>query len=135
MSQENVETIRQAFEAYNSGDPSVFLDLYDPEIILCVSPAASTEPGTFVGAERVEQWFQNFFSAFGRTFHIEVLELVEAGDSVVSIHRQTGRGHRSGIEVASPPVTAILTFRGAKVIRIDLPGSREEALAAVGLAP
>ena len=38
MSQKNVETIRQAFEAYKSGDPSVFLDLYDPDIVLRISP-------------------------------------------------------------------------------------------------
>jgi hypothetical protein len=54
--------------------------------VLRVAPEVSPEPGTFLFAARVEQWFQEFFSAFVRSFRVDVLELIEAGDSVVSVH-------------------------------------------------
>src|SRR6476646_9784200 len=101
MPQENVDTFRRAWEAlFSEGNPAVFRDLYDPDILLRIAPEVSPEPGTFVGAVRVEQWFQDFFSIFGSDLQAELIELIDAGDSVVSLYRLTGRGHGSGIEVA-----------------------------------
>jgi ketosteroid isomerase-like protein len=57
MSQENVESIRHAFEAFNKGDYSVFLALYDPDIV-CVVPQGEIESGVFHGAEEVERYYR-----------------------------------------------------------------------------
>ena len=34
MSQENVEIVRAAFEAWNAGDMDAFRELYDPDVIV-----------------------------------------------------------------------------------------------------
>jgi ketosteroid isomerase-like protein len=133
MSQENVEIIRQAFEAYDSGDPSAFLDLYDPDIVLRVEPPF-VESGTYHGAQEVEHWYTRFFGSFGASYRMELKEVIEAGDSVVAIHQPRARGRSSGAEVRSRSVPVIFTMRGGKVIRIDHPASRQAALEAVGLS-
>ena len=133
MSQENVDTVRRGFEAFNEGNPRVFLDLYDADIVLRVAPDVAAEPGTLLGAARVERWFQEFFATFGRSARIDVFELIEAGDSVISVHTGTARGRLSGARVEGLHHAVIFTFRGGKIIRIDVGASRDEALEALGL--
>src|SRR5262245_33946777 len=133
MSQENVETVRHAFEAFNRGDRSVFLDLYDQDIVLHIAPP-SIDAGSYFGAEEVERPYTGMFAPFGETYRIEVEELIVAGDSVVVFHRARGRGRASGVEVEGLPTWGIYTMRGGKVIRIDHPANRAEAFAAVGLS-
>lgn len=57
MSQGNVEIIRHAFEAFNDGDFSVFLNLYDEDIVLRISPP-SIESGSYYGAVAVQHQYQ-----------------------------------------------------------------------------
>jgi ketosteroid isomerase-like protein len=133
MSQENVETIRHAFEAYNGGDPSVFLDLYDPDIVLRVA-TGFVESGTYHGAEEVEHWYRRWFASFGESYRFTLGELIDAGDSVVAIHDARGRGRQSGAEVEIRSIPVIFTMRGGKIIRIDHPSDLEDALEAVGLS-
>jgi ketosteroid isomerase-like protein len=133
MSQENVETIRHAFDAYNSGDPSVFLGLYDPDIVLRVS-SAYIECGTYHGAEDVEHWYRRWFASFGESYRMTLRELIDAGDSVVAIYDASARGRQSGAEVAWRSIPLIFTMRGGKIIRIDHPSELDEALEAVGLS-
>lgn len=127
-----VDLLRRAYEAFNAGDPSVWLGLYDPDIVLRVAPNASVEPGTFLGAEAVEGWFTELFRPFGKSFQVEVLEMIEVGDSVVVMQRNAARGRASGVEVGSPSAASVVTFRAGRVIRMDVVESRAVALRIVG---
>ena len=133
MSQENLELLRRAYEAFNDGDPSVFLDHYDPDIVLWVGPH-SIEAGTVLGAATVEQWFTEYFAPFGSSLRIDIEEFVEVGDSVVVLTIERARGRRSGAEITSRQHPIVYTLRAGKIIRIDLHASRAEALEAVGLS-
>jgi ketosteroid isomerase-like protein len=130
MSQDNVGLVRRAYDAFNAGDPSVWLGLYDPDVVLVVS--AGPEPGTYVGAEAVEQWYTDFFRAFGHSFHVDLMEAIPVGDSVVTVQRHLARGRSSGIEVQDPNAAYVVTFRAGRVIRFDVAESREAALRLVG---
>jgi ketosteroid isomerase-like protein len=132
VSQENVETLRTAWEAFNTGDPTVFLDRYDQDILLHVVGQRFMTPGTFVGAGAVERWFDDFYRSFSRGLQAVPLEFVEAGDSVIVSINQAAKGRVSGAKVEGR-VESIFTFRGGSIIRIDLVESRNEALKAVGL--
>lgn len=133
MSQENlVDLLRRAYDAFNAGDPSVWLGLYDPDIVLRAAPNVSVEPGTVLGAEAVERWWTDFFRPFGKSFQVEVFDMIEAGDSVVVMQRNVARGRASGVEVGSLSAASVVTFRGGRVIRMDLVESREAALRIVG---
>jgi ketosteroid isomerase-like protein len=65
---------------------------------------------------------------------VEASELIEAGDSVVVkvIQRAVGKG--SGVEPAEMEYFHVWTFRGGKVIRLDVIRSREAALEAAGIS-
>ena len=93
--------LRRAYEAFNEGDPSVFLEHYDPEILLWVSPGHSLESGCFVGASAVERCFTEFIAAFGGSFRVEAEEFIEVGDSVIVLTTERAQGRRSGAEVSS----------------------------------
>ncbi len=132
MSQENVEFLRRAYDAFNEGDPSVFLDHYDPDIVLWVSPDRP-ESGCFLGRQAVERWFAEFFAPFGRSVRVEPEEFIEVGDSVVVLTTERAEGRQSGAEVSSQQHPLIYTRRAGKIIRIDVRAGRTDALAAVGL--
>jgi ketosteroid isomerase-like protein len=130
---ENATLVRQAFDAFNSGDPSFFLDHYDPDIVLRIAPP-NINSGTYHGAEAVERQYTQFFATFGGTFRVEIEKLIEVGDSILVISKNRARGRRSGATVESVLVPWIATFRGGKIIRIDEPASLEEACELVGLS-
>jgi ketosteroid isomerase-like protein len=130
---ENAALVRKAFDAFNSGDPSFFLDHYDRDIVLRISPP-NINSGTYHGAEAVERHYSQFFGAFGDTFRVEIEKLIEVGDSVLTISKNTAQGRRSGATVQSVSVFWIATIRGGKIIRIDEPASLEEACEIVGLS-
>jgi ketosteroid isomerase-like protein len=52
MSRENVEVVRAAIEAWNSGDAEALRGLYDPDIIVR-APTGWPEPGPFVGRDAI----------------------------------------------------------------------------------
>jgi ketosteroid isomerase-like protein len=131
VSQQNVEKLRHAMERFNDGDFSTGLALNDPDVMLRVGDSYAI-PGMFVGAASVERRFAEFFTAFGPGFQIEILEAIESGDSVIIVFKQAGRGHLSGAAVENL-ATAVFTFRGGRIIRMDFMDTRQEALKAVGL--
>ena len=58
MSQENVEIVRAAFDAWNAGDMDALRELYDPDVI-GRPPEGWPEPGPWVGREvLMRQWEQ-----------------------------------------------------------------------------
>jgi ketosteroid isomerase-like protein len=130
---ENAELVRKAFDAFNSGDPSFFLEHYDPDIVLRIWPP-NINSGTYHGAEAVERQYSQYFGAFGTTFRVEIQKLIEIGDSVLTTSKTTGRGRRSGVPVQSLSVFWIATIRAGKIIRIDEPATLEEACAILGLS-
>ena len=57
MSQENVEVVRAAFEAWNAGDMGAFRELYDPDVI--ATPLEGwPERGPFPGREAFMHQFE-----------------------------------------------------------------------------
>ena len=52
MSQQNVEVVKAAFDAWNAGDMDRVRDLYDPNIVLHMVPDWP-EPGPYAGREAV----------------------------------------------------------------------------------
>ena len=57
MSQENVEIVRAANEAWNAGDMDALRELYDPGAIVR-TPDGWPEPGPYSGREAVMRWFE-----------------------------------------------------------------------------
>ena len=101
MSQENVEIVRRAIDAYNRGQDA--LDLFDPKIEW-VTTGRFVEPDTYRGHEEVRRYLQALRDDF-EELQVEPHELVNAGDHVIAPVRFTGRGRLS-----SAPIDLEFTF-------------------------
>lgn len=57
MSRENVEIVRQGYEAWNSGDMDLLAERFDPDVV-SHPPEGWPEPGPFVGREATLRQFE-----------------------------------------------------------------------------
>jgi ketosteroid isomerase-like protein len=99
-------------------------------VIWDTSAANLAGAGIYHGHEGAERFFIEWLGAW-RDPTVEHLELIDAGDSVVSIFRWTGKGKASGVETQQT-FFGVYDLRGGKVVRYRQYETREEALAAAG---
>src|SRR4051794_17785929 len=128
MSEENVEVVRAASQAWNANDMDAFRDLHDLGVML--RPESNwPEPGPCIGREAV----MGFYQRMRETFDADVLEQTggfsHGADRVVARWIWHGQGH--GPE-SSMEVTAIYTVRNGKVREVEYFWDHDEALEAVG---
>ena len=134
MSRANVEVVRQVYEAAARHDTEEVLSLYDPDVewVLAHHPRGEMfGGGSTWGHEGLRAWFRAWYEAFD-DFEHKCEELIDAGEHVVSVGTDRGRGRESGVQVEQE-VAAVWTVRDGKVVRVVWWPSREEALEAVGL--
>jgi ketosteroid isomerase-like protein len=136
MSQENVEIVRRAYEAFNRGgtDACVSEGVWSPEIIWDVTPSGIPGLGTYRGQDEVRTFFEeDWFKAFPfEEWEVELEEVIDAGDQVIGMSRQHGRGASSGA-VAELELAQISTLRDGKIVRVDNYLDRKRALEKAGL--
>jgi ketosteroid isomerase-like protein len=130
MSQENVEAVQRAFEAFNRGDIQGFLAITDEDVVQDWSRAVGPERGVFRGREQVERFVRSWWEAFEESTVI-VDELIDAGDQVVCAFHGRQRGRGSGAVVAGRGSVLVWAFRDGRVASVTLYQERAEALAAV----
>ena len=133
MSQENVETVREALVAYNRGDLDAFLDEYwTDDIDYRAVEGAPDDHGPIHGKAEMRAYLQDWFDTFD-DLKIEPLEVIDAGqDQAVAVVRFGGRAKLSGVEV-DLTFAALYTVRDGKVARGREYWTRAEALKAAGL--
>ena len=132
MSQENVEIVRQVYEAAARHDAERIFSLYDPEVELDASRIAAVwTTGVYRGHEGLRAFFREWNEAW-EDVDYSYEELIDAGDLVVSVVTRHGRGRASGVEVERP-FALVWTVRNGKVKRVAWFLARAEALEAAGL--
>jgi ketosteroid isomerase-like protein len=125
MSQENVEIVRSIYEAWaenRSAAPFMERDLE------YVNPPNAVEPGTRIGRHH----FRTVLEIFP-DMHFEIERYIDAGDDVVVIAKQFGRGSTSGVETETRQ-GYVWTVAEGKAIRFRWFNTAAEALEAVGLS-
>jgi ketosteroid isomerase-like protein len=133
MSQENVETVRDAFEAYNRGDLDAFLEYCADDIDYRAVEGAPDDHGPIRGKDALLAYVQDWQDTFD-DFVSEPVELIDAGeDNVVAVIRISGRAKLSGVET-DLTYAALYTLRDGKVVRGREYWTQEEALEAAGLS-
>jgi ketosteroid isomerase-like protein len=130
MSKENVEVVRQLYEAWNAGDRDASREMHDPDVIL--RPENNwPEPGPYIGREAV----MRFYEQLRDTWDDDTIELTRdfshAADRVVARWVWHGQGH--GPE-SNMEVTAMYTVRDGKVREVEFFWDHDDALAAAGLS-
>jgi ketosteroid isomerase-like protein len=131
MSQENVETFREALDAFNRGDRAAFLALCDPDYEN-VPPRDWPESAPIRGRNAIWDFFVQGQEPWEEA-SFEVGELIDAGnDTVVAEQRAQMRGKASGAEVMWS-YWHVVTFRHGKALRSEWFTDRAQALDAAGL--
>ena len=129
MSAENVQIVRRAMEEYLSkGDVDFTLldedvEIHDHDIL---------DGRDYRGQSGFVRWLRDWGEAWER-WTIEPVEYLDAGDKVVLVFRMIAKGRGSGLELDRLD-TLVYEFREGKAVRLDYYNSREEGLAAAGLA-
>jgi ketosteroid isomerase-like protein len=129
MSEENVEIMRRAVAAFNTGDTDRALSMCDPEIEF----RSPFEQETYRGLDGMVRWRETMGAAL-EDFHVEDLQFLDAGgDRVVVLYRSVGRGAGSGVPV-SQEVGALWQLRNSKLLKGEVFLDQREALEAAGLS-
>ena len=130
MSQENVEIVRAAFEAWMRGDLDAMLANADPDIEWYVLPDAP-DPGPHRGRnvvlERMAVW-RDMLALRG-----EVFEYIDAGEYVIMPLRMRGRPPGSDADVVLDEVY-VSKFLDGKIVELREYRTKAEALEAAGLS-
>jgi ketosteroid isomerase-like protein len=129
MSEENIEIVRQAVEAFNARDRDNLLGLMDPEIEF----RSVFERKTYRGLAEMVQYREDLDATLDE-FHSEDDRFLDAGqDRVVYLYRVVGRGTGSGVPVSRE--NAILwQLRNGKLLKGEVYLDQGEALEAAGLS-
>jgi uncharacterized protein len=114
MSDADVESLKLGYDALNRGDLSVVLDLLDPDIEWH-EPGWSPEAGTHRGRNSFERFFRGWIESFDG-FRVEPERVVERGDQLVAVVRQTGAGRSSGVQVETR-LAHVWTVANGKAVR------------------
>ena len=134
MSQESVEIIRRAWDAWLCGDlPGVFRQ-YDPEVVRDMTHFPDWPEGTYRGHEGLRRYFDEWLGLWDG-YEVGVDDLLPAPDGrVVVLFWQRGRGRTSGLAMEME-IAQIATVRDGKIAAHSMIyGDRKEALEAVGLS-
>ena len=132
MSEENVRTLRDAYEAFKRGDLDAWFGYMADNIDYRAVEGAPDDHGPIRDKDALRAYLQDWQDTFD-DFTSEPLELIDAGDdNVIAVVRISGRAKLSGVET-DLTYAALYTLRDGKVVRGREYWTREEALAAAGL--
>ena len=126
MSKENVEIVREAWDAYSRGDYDRIAGFHDPHIVVI-----TLEDGVLYGNDAVLANYKRWNEAWERA-ETTLEEVIGHGDRVFVAARFHARGRASGVEVETR-LYEVYTVRDGKVLRIDEYATRDEAIEAAGL--
>jgi len=130
MSQENVEVVKAALAAWNTGDMNAVRHLLDAGAILR-PPEGWPEPGPYVGQDAVMREWAQVRETWNADAVEPISDFIHAADRVVVrvIWRTAGRGPQPNIEL-----TVVYTIRQGRILVNEYFWDHAEALEAVGLS-
>jgi ketosteroid isomerase-like protein len=132
MSEENVEIVREAFEAFLGGDQEKTAQLVDPAVEFHGTVGGLQEGQIAHGQSQIDQQFEDVDLEAWEERRLEAEEFINAGDNVVVLLHEYRRGRGSGVELEAK--TAVLVaVSGGRVVRIQGYMDRDAALEAAGM--
>jgi uncharacterized protein len=128
MSQENVEVVRQGFEAFERGELDALLDLFTDDVTTYrADPDGATYDGKAGFLEATADWTEDFSE-----WRVLPQEFVDLGDRVLVRVRQMAQGKSSGVRVEED-FWFLFEVTGTKVSKLSFYSRQADALEAAGL--
>jgi ketosteroid isomerase-like protein len=131
MSQANVQIVRNGFEAWDRHDYEAAASHFSPDVEIDVTDRV-LNPAIYSGLDGAMR-FRDEIAETWDEFHVEIEDVVAAGDEVVVLVRSSGLGRASGAQVDSRAAW-VAAVREQRITRLRLYRDRSRALAAVGLS-
>ncbi len=131
MSEENVEIVQRDIAARQARDWTGLNEIWHPQIELQLV----RDSGIYHGGEEMTRFFDGLSGLYSE-YRVEVDEIIETSDQVVTVERVAGRGLKgsnSGNWVQEI-LFRVWSFRDGKIWRITEYPTRAEALEAAGLS-
>jgi len=132
VSQEDVEVVRKAIEAWNQREPDLWLSYATPDIEWLPAGPAAVERAVYRGYDEVANGIAAAFETWD-VFAFRESELRDLGDSALWLGRVMTRGSASGVEL-DQEFAIHWMLREGKLIRIQAFLSWQEAVEAIGMA-
>jgi ketosteroid isomerase-like protein len=131
MAQPNVEFVQHMCEAFVAGDIAAALDCLHPDVEWHGTVGGLEEGRVYRGRDEVIAGFAESLADWER-HSLEAEDFVDAGDRVVVLWHEVGRGKTSGAEVETRTAVVYRVSDG-KVVEVRGYMKREDALAAVAV--
>jgi ketosteroid isomerase-like protein len=132
MSQENVNIVRAALNAWASNGHEAFVEYLTDDIDHRAIEGAPDDRGPMHGKDAVRAYIQDWLDTFDDV-RTEVVDLIDAGeDKVIAVLRVSGRARLSGVET-DLTYAVVYTVRDGKIARGREHATRDAALEAAGL--
>ena len=132
VSQENVELLRRAWDAVNSG-VDVMLPFFPEDCIWYPFPEWPDGPQARTGHDGIREimasWAENFDE-----FSVALRDTRDLGDRVVALGEQTARIRGSGVPIRQPVGQLCSDFRDGTIGEVRFFLTWTEALEAAGLS-
>ena len=133
MSEENVEIVRSAMEAWNRGDWDEALKQAAPDCVLDSSRNAGEWRGVHQGPNQIKRAFQMLTEAW-QSVHIEISEFIEADGGALVTRQKSRFVGRDGMELPGPTRSGWLwKLRAGEIVYLATYNELDEALEAAGL--
>jgi len=132
MSQENVEIVWKAIQAWNQREADLLLSYAAPEIEWMPAGPAAVERSVYRGHDEVASAYAAVWDTWD-VFEFQEGQVRELGDSVLWLGRVKMRGSASQVEL-DQEFAAYWVVRDGKLIRIQAFLTWQDALEALGLS-
>jgi ketosteroid isomerase-like protein len=134
MSEENVEVVRRAVQAFNDRDIAELADLITEDYEFTPYLPAAVEKTTtmYRGRQGLRDYMKDAGEAW-QSIQIHLDEVRDLGDRALAFGEMRARARGSGID-ARVPLAWVLEFRDGKVSRYQSFGDTPEAREAAGLS-
>jgi len=130
MSQENVEIVRRGFDAWERGDCETLLSLIREDVI-CRRVPPLIDPKEYEGLDGYLEFASEWIGPYDE-FTFRPAEFLDAGDRVLVEVPVEGRLAGSH-QVMKGTFWFLMTVEDGKLTRLEVYGTRDQALEAAGL--
>ena len=128
MSEENEAQLNRFYARWAAGDWTD-VSIFDP---FAVAVMPDPEPRPHYGVEAMGRYWREFLESW-EDIRMEATGYRAIGDTIVVSVRRVGKGSGSGAEIEDE-ATHVWTFRGARVVRMEVFERESDALEAAGLS-
>jgi ketosteroid isomerase-like protein len=132
MSQENVELVLAARDAYNAGHFDAFIELCAPDIEAFPDASVFPESSPIHGRHEYRRFLEEIDTAWMRGRNETVETYAVGPDRVLHRGQWGGEGAASGLYTTAS-LTDIWTIRDGQIARVEYFFDHDQALKAVGL--